>query len=92
MAGSVRDGVGHRAYRRKRDQLRRRTKAEKLPCRWCGFQIDTSLPATDAMSFTADHPNAVANGGHLYKQQLEPFHRRCNSIKGDRDLPILRND
>jgi hypothetical protein len=42
------------------------------------------------MSFTADHPDAVANGGHLYKQDLAPMHRRCNSIKSDSSQPIIR--
>lgn len=85
---SVRDGKGHRAYRRKQAALKRRTERENLPCGYgsdygCGEPIDTTLPATDPMSFTADHPIAVANGGHLVRQDLHPFHRRCNSIKGD---------
>jgi 5-methylcytosine-specific restriction endonuclease McrA len=81
---SVRDGKGHRAYRRKQDQLKRRTAREALPCTWCGDQIDTTLPSTHPMSFTADHPQAVATGGHLVRQELEPQHRRCNAAKGDR--------
>lgn len=85
---SIRDGKGHRAYRRKQAALKRRTERENLPCGYgsdygCGEPIDTTLPATDPMSFTADHPIAVANGGHLVRQDLHPFHRRCNSIKGD---------
>jgi hypothetical protein len=35
------------------------------------------------MSFTADHPEAVNNGGHLFAQELAPMHRRCNAMKGD---------
>jgi hypothetical protein len=35
------------------------------------------------MSFTADHPKALANGGRLYGQKLAPMHRRCNSLKKD---------
>jgi hypothetical protein len=34
------------------------------------------------MSFTADHPEAVNNGGHLYKQDLAPMHRRCSEGLG----------
>lgn len=79
---SIRNGKGHRAYRRKQAQLKRRTRNENLPCAWCGQPIDTDLPATDKWSFTADHPVALENGGHLVKQELEPFHRRCNSLKG----------
>lgn len=81
--GSIRNGKGHRAYRRKQAQLKRRTKNENLLCTWCGQPIDTTLPATDRMSFTADHPAALGRGGHLVKQELEPMHRRCNALKGD---------
>lgn len=85
---SIRDGHGHRAYRRKRDALKRRTQRENLPCGYgsdfgCGEAIDTTLPAKHRMSFTADHPIAVANGGHLVKQDLVPMHLKCNSRKND---------
>ncbi|WP_162000659.1 HNH endonuclease [Bifidobacterium tibiigranuli] len=83
MAKRNRDGYGTRAFRRQAAVLRRRTKREDLPCAWCGGHIDTNLPATDPMSFTADHPDSLANGGRLYGQQLEPMHRRCNSLKSD---------
>ncbi|PRI11893.1 HNH endonuclease [Leucobacter massiliensis] len=84
----IRNGAGHRAYRRKQAALKRRTAREGLPCGWgsdygCGEPIDTTLPHTDPMSFTADHPNALGNGGHLVRQDLHPFHRRCNTMKGD---------
>ena len=42
------------------------------------------------MSFTADHPEAINNGGHLYKQELAPMHRSCNSKKSDTALPTIR--
>lgn len=87
---SIRDGKGHRAYRRKQGQLKRRTREEDLPCGhdspsgWgCGEHIDTTLPATDRMSFTADHDIALGNGGRLVGQVLVPMHRRCNSLKSD---------
>lgn len=90
---SIRDGTGHRAYRRKQAALKRRTAREDLPCGYgsphgwgCGNPIDTKLPSTDAMSFTADHPEAVGIGGHLVHQDLVPMHRRCNAIKGDAAL------
>lgn len=86
----IRDGKGHRAYRRKQAQLKRRTARENLPCGhgsrdgWgCGQPIDTTLPAKDPLSFTADHPEAVGNGGHLVRQDLVPMHRGCNSRKND---------
>lgn len=87
---SIRDGKGHRAYRRKQAALKRRTAREHLPCGYgssqgwgCGEQIDTTLPATHRLSFTADHDVAIENGGHLVKQELVPMHRACNSRKGD---------
>jgi len=75
---ATRDGKGHRAFRRKAKALRRQGK----DCSWCGNPIDYTLPHTDAMSFTADHPEAVNNGGHLYKQDLAPMHRRCSEGLG----------
>ena len=86
----IRDGKGHRAYRRKQAALKRRTARENLPCGYgsphgwgCGQSIDATLPSTDRMSFTADHPDAVGNGGHLVHQDLVPMHLSCNSRKGD---------
>ena len=81
-------GRGYKAYRRKRAALRRRVERENLPCGWnsiwgCGEPFDLSLEYPDPMSFTADHPNALANGGHLVKQDLTPLHMRCNSMTGD---------
>lgn len=80
---SIRNGKGHRAYRRKQAALKRRTAARGLVCVACGEAIDTTLPSTDRMSFTADHPVAVNRGGHLVKQDLAPMHRSCNSRKND---------
>jgi 5-methylcytosine-specific restriction endonuclease McrA len=80
---NVRDGQGHRAYRRKQAALRRRTRTEQIPCWLCGEQIDTTLPATHRMSFTADHYVALNNGGHLLRNDLRPAHRSCNSRRGD---------
>jgi len=79
--GTPRDGHGHRAYRRAQAALKRRTAAEGLPCWWCGNAIDTTLPDANRMAFTADHPDALANGGRLAGQQLQPMH--CNASKGD---------
>lgn len=81
-AKRVRDGRGGKAARRKSQRLRRKTKAQGLRCAWCGQPIDTTLPDTDPMSFTADHPEAIGAGGHLVKQEFQPMHRRCNAIKG----------
>jgi len=80
---SARSGAGHRAYRRAQAALKRRTRDEQLPCSWCGMPIDTSLPVGDALSFTADHPEALNAGGRLAGQELSPMHRKCNAQKSD---------
>ncbi|MFI8593744.1 HNH endonuclease [Microbacterium sp. NPDC078428] len=88
--GSIRDGKGHRAYRRQQAALKRRTARDNLPCGhgsphgWgCGQPIDTTLPTGHRMSFTADHPDAINNGGKLVGQDLVPMHLACNSRKSD---------
>lgn len=89
-AKRVRDGKGHRAYRRGQEALKRRTKAQDLPCGYgspsgwgCGEPIDTELHWKHRMSFTADHDDAIANGGRLVGQVLVPMHRACNSRKSN---------
>lgn len=86
---SIRAGKGHRAYRRKQLALKRRTANENLPCGYgstegwgCGEPIDTTLPASDKRSFTADHDDALDNGGKLLGP-LVPMHRDCNSRKSN---------
>lgn len=85
----TRNGKGHRAYRRKRDALKRRTANEGLVCGACGGAIDTTLPAGHPQSFTADHPEALARGGHLVRQDLVPMHLSCNARKGDTAEPEI---
>lgn len=87
---SIRNGKGHRAYRRAQGALKRRTRAQDLPCGYgspsgwgCGEHIDTDLPDTDRMSFTADHDDALGNGGSLVGQTLVPMHRVCNARKSN---------
>jgi hypothetical protein len=81
--GTPRNGTGHRTYRRAQTALKRRTAAHGLRCWWCGGEIDTTLPAGHRDAFTADHPDALANGGRLAGQELQPVHWRCNASKGD---------
>lgn len=85
----VRAGKGHRAFRRKQAALKRRTANENLPCGYgssdgwgCGEPIDTTLPTTNSRSFTADHDEALDNGGHLLGH-LVPMHRGCNARKSN---------
>lgn len=64
---SLRNGTGHRAYRRKQAALKRRTARDNLPCGhgspdgWgCGEPIDTTLPARHPMSFRPTTPRRSA--------------------------------
>ncbi|WP_082123948.1 HNH endonuclease [Arthrobacter sp. YC-RL1] len=81
-----RNGRGHRAYRRKAQHLRNK----QLPCAWCGHPIDYTLPPNNPLAFTADHTQPLATGGHLYNQELQPMHRKCNATKGATTPPTLR--
>ena len=81
-------GKGRKAYLRKREALKRRVAREGLTCGHgsdygCGKPIDTTIPYPNRMSFSADHPTALANGGHMVRQELVPMHLGCNSSKGD---------
>lgn len=85
-----RNGHGHRAYRRAQAALKRRTAAENLHCWWCGEQIDITLPAGHRDAFTADHPDALANGGRLAGQEppadASPLQREQGRQRGRRHL------
>lgn len=80
---NIRNGKGHRAYRRKRDALKRRAQRENMTCSWCGQPFDFTLDYNHPLAFTADHPEAIGNGGDLVKQDLEPMHKSCNSKRGN---------
>ena len=90
MAADIRNGKGHRAYRRQQAALKRRTRNDNLTCGYgspsgwgCGEPIDTTLDYRHRLSFTADHDNALANGGQLVGQVLVPMHRACNARKSN---------
>ncbi len=80
---SIRDGKGKAAYKRKREQLKRRVQREGLTCHICGGEIDVTLDRRDRMSFTADHMEPLARGGHLVRNELRPAHLSCNARRGD---------
>ncbi|WP_368549395.1 HNH endonuclease signature motif containing protein [Rothia sp. LK2588] len=79
----IRNGRGHRSFRRQREILKRRG----LPCAWCGKPIDYSAPPNDPLAFTADHVIPIAGGGSLHKGELQPMHRMCNAKKGS-SMPV----
>lgn len=72
-----------RTYRKRAAALRRLVRDTGAPCWLCGCDIDLGLPYTHPMAFTADHVEALANGGNLYGE-LAPAHRSCNSARGKR--------
>ena len=74
-----------RSYRAKAAALRKATSDNGWPCHLCGKPIDMTLPYTHPLAFTADHLDAIANGGNLLGD-LAPAHRRCNSRRGRKRL------
>ncbi|MGQ4548290.1 HNH endonuclease [Dermabacteraceae bacterium P13077] len=75
-----------RAYVKRREALKRKTRLNNLPCALCTQPIDTNLPYTHPMSFTADHITPIAAGGNM-NGPLQPAHRACNSRKGKKTTP-----
>lgn len=71
---------GHR-----RRQLRARLAALGLPCAICGDPIDYSLPAGDPAAFEVDEALPCSLGGsELDWDNVQPAHRLCNRLKGNR--------
>lgn len=79
---SIRDGKGKAAYKRKRKRLLAQVRDDGLACHICGGAIDVTLDRRDPMSFTADHIEPLALGGHLVKNEIRPAHLRCNARRG----------
>lgn len=77
-----RAGRDNREYRRRAHALKRRVAREHLPCWLCGRRINTALPASHPMAFTADHVRPLKDGGALLGP-LKPAHRSCNSRRGN---------
>lgn len=73
------------SYIRKRDALKRHARANDAPCHLCSRPIDYEAKYPAPLSFTADHVEAVAAGGHMLGE-LRPAHARCNSRRGKKDL------
>lgn len=62
-------------------QVRAYVYATQTHCGWCGEYVDQTLPRWHRMSRTADHPTAIASGGHVTAQGGTLMHRKCNSEK-----------
>ncbi|WP_396646218.1 HNH endonuclease [Microbacterium sp.] len=87
MTSAARNGKGKAAYKRKREALKRRVARDGLTCVFCGEPFDLTLPRGHRMSFTADHAQPLARGGHLVNNELRPSHLHCNSRRGDHTDP-----
>lgn len=74
MAADPRKGTGANAYLRLRKQLKHRTMKTNAVCAHCGQPFDWTLPPQHPMAFTADHVDAIANGGDLLGE-LQALHR-----------------
>lgn len=62
-------------YRRRRNRL---LAQPNLTCWLCGEPIDKTLKYPHKMSFTADHVDPIATGGHNHGT-LRPAHFICNT-------------
>lgn len=78
-------------YVRRRDALRRATIKNGWPCHLCGQPFDLTLPYNDRMAWSADHLDAVGNGGSM-TGRLAPAHRHCNSSRGKKSLEEYRGE
>lgn len=68
-----------------RRKLRRKLASLGLPCAICGGEIDYSLPSGHPESFEVDEIVPVSLGGdELDFANLQPAHRRCNQMKGNK--------
>jgi 5-methylcytosine-specific restriction endonuclease McrA len=84
---ALHQGRRGRPWRRLTQQL----KAMGQPCWLCGQHIDTTLPRTHPMSWTADHVVPRSKGGAPTLDNIRACHRSCNSKRGNKTKwPTLR--
>ncbi|MCL1840793.1 MAG: hypothetical protein FWF75_03450 [Propionibacteriaceae bacterium] len=69
--------------------VKRRGRAQHLPCCICGRVIDYDLPGTDPMGCTVQHTKSRKRHPELtwVSSLWQPAHRSCNRAWGDRDMP-----
>jgi len=70
-----------RTYLRNRRRIR-----DQDVCWLCGQWIDPDLKSPHPKSWTADHVNPIARGGHNHGE-LRPAHRDCNTRRGKNPPP-----
>lgn len=83
------NAYGSRAYRAKRDALKRQSRAQGARCYLCFGEIDYDAPRTSPDSFEADHEESLHSGGKLLGK-LMPSHKRCNGAKQGMTLEEFR--
>ena len=69
--------AGGRPHRRRAAKLKR----DAHVCWLCGLPIDPDLKSPHPYSFSADHVQPLARGGHMLGE-LRAAHRVCNSKRG----------
>ena len=69
--------------------VKRRGRAQHLPCCICGRVIDYDLPGTDPMGCTVQHAKSRKRHPELtwVASNWRPAHSSCNKRWGDRDMP-----
>lgn len=82
-----------RTYVAKREALKRQARKTGAPCAYCHKPFNWELEGTKdywkhSQSFTANHIDAVGNGGSM-TGPLEPMHRGCNSRLGKKALNTI---
>lgn len=76
-----------KTYRKRQAALKRASQRENLTCWLCGKPFDWTIENyLHPQAFTADHVEAIGNGGRLLGE-LRPAHRGCNSRRGKRRTP-----
>lgn len=76
------DPRNSRAWRKHQQAHKARCREENAVCDWCGKAIDYDLPPSHGRAFSSDHIVELQYGGHILGE-LAPFHRDCNSRKGN---------
>lgn len=73
-----RNANGHR-----RRSLKRRMRAQGLPCWLCGYPIDYALPSNHRHGFVVDEEETIRDGGSpTDPRNTHPAHRCCNAWRG----------
>ena len=78
----------NKAYADKARALRRKAARYNWPCWICGQPIDYNAAAGSKWSYTYDHIQAIASGGHV-RGEGRPAHHSCNARRGNNAIPKL---